>query len=377
MTWLSHVVLAAAALATGVCIGRSPTLSSDYLAYDHAPGRRLGFLGWLTMSPPPPPPPPPPPTPRASGGARGAKSGVKSGYPARAPVQAPPPAPPKCKNSTAAGTLPYDPEHPISACCTALQPSEPSSRCARTETFRKAACSAKVVTDKVLDHTYHTIYGTHLLPLQKLGRPIKMMEIGLGCDQSYGPGASSSLWRKLFPDAVIWMAEFDARCVANGHKLRKFEKDKINTLVGDQSNEDTLRSWVANAGADVPSGLFDVIIDDGGHANRMILASFGVLWGALKPGGTYFIEDLQVGRHPAFNGKNSHIPVVADVMQMWIEQLALSTASMTQYGGGSFKAFMRPDDPRATGAGYPLKLPEDVAFVSCSAEACAIGKACS
>ena len=73
--------------------------------------------------------------------------------------------------------------------------------------------------------------------------------------------------------------------------------------------------------------------------------------------------------------RSSHSQSVSS--QMWIEQLALSTASMTQYGGGSFKAFMRPDDPRATGAGYPLKLPEDVAFVSCSAEACAIGKACS
>ena len=34
----------------------------------------------------------------------------------------------------------------------------------------------------------------------------EMLEIGLGCDMDYGPGASVSLWKDLFPAAELWEA---------------------------------------------------------------------------------------------------------------------------------------------------------------------------
>ena len=37
----------------------------------------------------------------------------------------------------------------------------------------------------------------------------KMLEIGLGCDMSYGPGASARMLREFLPDAEIWFAESD------------------------------------------------------------------------------------------------------------------------------------------------------------------------
>jgi hypothetical protein len=36
-----------------------------------------------------------------------------------------------------------------------------------------------------------------------------MLEIGLGCDMQYGPGASATLWRSYFPEADLWFAEYN------------------------------------------------------------------------------------------------------------------------------------------------------------------------
>ena len=145
------------------------------------------------------------------------------------------------------------------------------------------------VTDKVTSHSYHLMYGNLLSRLAYV--PIKMLEIGLGCNMQYGAGASVNLWKSyLHKDSSIWMAEVDAACV---EKQRTHASMKgINVLVGDQSDEDTLHGWIKQAGTD-----FDVIVDDGGHTNLMIKKSFDLLWPTVKPGGRYVIEDLQVP-HP-------------------------------------------------------------------------------
>ena len=59
--------------------------------------------------------------------------------------------------------------------------------------FNVTAFSQHRVTDKVRDHAYETMYGTLLLPFLSSTRqlltdaaapprPLKMLEIGLGCD---------------------------------------------------------------------------------------------------------------------------------------------------------------------------------------------------
>lgn len=61
---------------------------------------------------------------------------------------------------------------------------------------------------------------------------------------------------------------------------------------GDQGNASAVEQWVVESGGD-----FDFVIDDGGHFNNQILTTFDILWNkALKKGGIYFIEDLQVLR---------------------------------------------------------------------------------
>ena len=62
------------------------------------------------------------------------------------------------------------------------------------------------ITDKVTVHTYQQMYGKFLLsPYYHQFPTMKMLEIGLGCDMKYGPGASVALYKKLFPKAELAM----------------------------------------------------------------------------------------------------------------------------------------------------------------------------
>ena len=53
------------------------------------------------------------------------------------------------------------------------------------------------------------MYGKFLLPYYQRKPNMKMLEIGLGCNMNYGPGASLALHKKLFPKAELWEAEYD------------------------------------------------------------------------------------------------------------------------------------------------------------------------
>ncbi len=130
------------------------------------------------------------------------------------------------------------------------------------ETFKSVALSLSPITDKVTIHTYDIMYGIFLSDMQKF--PIKMLEIGLGCNMGYGPGASVNLWKKyIHPSSEIWMADVNTECVEkymNDDSLRG-----IHVITGDQENPEILSSWIKSTG-----GNFDVIIDDGGHSNNQI-----------------------------------------------------------------------------------------------------------
>ena len=215
----------------------------------------------------------------------------------------------------------------------------------RINHFKKVASSLKPITDKVTIHKYHIMYGTFLLPYAANAPQMKMLEIGLGCRMAYGPGASVSLWKTLFPQADLWMAEYSAECVEKAKE--KHLLDGFNVLVGDQGDLKTLDQWIHTSG-----GQFDVVIDDGGHTNCQISNSFDKLWPQVKPGGLYFIEDLQVGRTPEYKGEGCGDLVMADKLKDWIEQLLIkSDATDVEY-----------------------KINDDVLFVTCIAEACVVGK---
>jgi hypothetical protein len=53
---------------------------------------------------------------------------------------------------------------------------------------------------------------------------------------------------------------------------------------------------------DETGGNFDIVIDDGGHTMNQQRVSLEKLWQIVKPGGYYFIEDLQTSFMAGYGG---------------------------------------------------------------------------
>jgi hypothetical protein len=211
------------------------------------------------------------------------------------------------------------------------------------EVYLNAAKEIKPLTDKVTVHAYQTMYGQYLLPYYRKNPKMKMLEIGLGCDMGYGPGASVQIYKKLFPEADLWEAEYDADCVKKAKENGMLEG--FHTLVGDQGNVDVLDGWIEESG-----GEFDVIIDDGGHQNCQIYTSFVKLWPTVKPGGLYFIEDMQVAK-----------------MNMYKRSYSAICNKRLIFPDKTLKGFF--DDLM-----YDTERKGDIKFMFCQSEACVLGK---
>jgi hypothetical protein len=217
-------------------------------------------------------------------------------------------------------------------------------------TFLEAAKSSG--TDKVSRHAYWYMYGRYLAHVRN--EPLKMLEIGLGCSNPGGPGHSFRLWRKYLPQASISYIEFDKQCTT------AFE-DQVRTVgrgemyAGSQSDAALLARVVQDA---KNSELYDVVIDDGSHHAHDMEASFDALWDAVKPGGIYVIEDLQV------QYSSKWIPSMdASYMKALHKQLDRTMCR-------SHEEWARFDDNHALCREKPL----DVVAFDCMPEACVLVK---
>eukprot|EP00965_Chrysotila_dentata_P187063 6171899-Pleurochrysis_carterae.AAC.5 len=162
-----------------------------------------------------------------------------------------------------------------------------------------------------------------LLPLLAQVADPKLLEIGLGrCEVEMNlrgriksfrgiPGASLQVWRALVPKVEMWVGEYDAACLERTRRAGRLFGAK--GMTGDQSNHTDVERWARTSG-----GNFTVIIDDGGHSNKMILTSFDVLWPTIVPGGLYLIEDLRLTRTAGFEDTNGK-KVFSDVLQYWLD----------------------------------------------------------
>eukprot|EP01041_Mallomonas_annulata_P012383 gene12383-26050_t len=213
-------------------------------------------------------------------------------------------------------------------------------------------------TDKVQLHAYQEMYGTFLFDIRDRARAagvaVKFFEIGLGCgcQECYGNGSSIAIWKGIFGTNLnLWVAEFDIYCIDMYRSMGIL--NGANVIAGDQAKKADVDRWINESG-----GNFNVIVDDGGHKNYQIKASFDMLWDSLLPGGLYFVEDIQVGRSPRFQqgqGQGKKAPAFIDVVHHWVEQL------------GTGKAIPRR-------GGMTIPLPRHVKWIMCQMEACVIAK---
>ena len=127
------------------------------------------------------------------------------------------------------------------------------------------------------------MYGKHL-PAHYHSNRGAFLEIGWGCNMEYGPGESGKIWTALFQN--VEFIEYDAECVD------KYSEAIEGYTVHVGSQEDVVFLEELKETQWNERGL-DIVVDDGGHWNRQIIASFLSLWHTLNDGGLYFMEDFQ------------------------------------------------------------------------------------
>lgn len=146
----------------------------------------------------------------------------------------------------------------------------------------------KYGTDKV-EHRYCDLYQTVLGHLRD--EPIVMLEIGLF------RGASALMWREFFPKGEIHVA--DIVFSAGKGAVEGVDRIHLHPLNCDFSSD--LKAF-ARRGFE-----FDVIVDDGGHTMRQQQLALKHLFGSLKRGGIFIMEDLHTslaGHYPSHNAGN-------------------------------------------------------------------------
>lgn len=152
-------------------------------------------------------------------------------------------------------------------------------------------------TDKAsTEHGYTQFYAQHLPPRHSV---TALLEIGIGgftsitAYEEKAGGMSLRMWQDYFPNAHIV-------------GLDLYEKEvpgpRIHVERGSQDDPSVL-GRIADR-----YGPFDVIIDDGSHIGRHQWTSFRHLFSAVKPGGTYIIEDLATAYNPGFEGGGPGTP---------------------------------------------------------------------
>eukprot|EP00854_Cymbomonas_tetramitiformis_P008794 gene8794-10421_t len=197
-------------------------------------------------------------------------------------------------------------------------------------------------------HDYSSMYTEFLESRRR--DPIKFLEIGLGCDMTYGPGKSLNLWTRYFenPSVSITFLESDAACVKKiGSTLVRNNKT-VRIYSGDQSNRALLRQMVKERGP------FDFVVDDGGHQFKQQRTSmeFFLSEGGLRPRGMLFVEDMHVN--------------FLDYSSKGVAPSALSWTAVQNLLGSKLhpSGTHRSDDPTVN------KIFDSVSWAGCQEQAC-------
>lgn len=129
---------------------------------------------------------------------------------------------------------------------------------------------------------YFALYERYFAPFRS--RPVRILEIGVS------GGGSLRMWERCFPLAEsIVGVDINPAC-------RRHAGGRVEVEIGSQSDPVFLE------GLKKRHAPFDIIIDDGGHMMDQQICSFEHLFGHLRDGGIYLVEDCATSYWPGFNG---------------------------------------------------------------------------
>ncbi len=131
-------------------------------------------------------------------------------------------------------------------------------------------------------HRYGHTYGALFRRFKY--RRVKLLEIGIGGYQASLGGHSLLAWQAFFPRGTIVAADIVPKQALGGRRRR------IRQL--DQSSAEDLAELCRQ------EAPFDIIIDDGSHLSAHQIHTFEHLFGALRDGGVYVVEDVQTSFWP-------------------------------------------------------------------------------
>lgn len=130
-------------------------------------------------------------------------------------------------------------------------------------------------------HGYCKHYHKHLEHFRF--NPIHLLEIGVH------KGASLMMWADYFSSGKIYGLDDGS----SGDLKKDYPDHKNITFIdGVQHSEESLNKVLSI------QPQFDIIIDDGSHYSQDIVFTFKKMFGAIKPGGYYIIEDLHCSYPP-------------------------------------------------------------------------------
>lgn len=138
--------------------------------------------------------------------------------------------------------------------------------------FNKYGC------DKAKKHRYNVVYDAEFEALKN--EPINFLEVGVF------KGHSLQAWLDYFPNATFYGIDVFTR--VDPKDIPVLQNKRVKWVKAD-STKTSIRDLLPVVWGDTK---FDIILDDGLHTPRANGQTFNNLYRFLKPGGSYYIEDV-------------------------------------------------------------------------------------